>query len=257
MAVLHTHRFGEPSGEPLLAVHGITAHGRRFRRLAEEAWPQRHTLAVDLRGHGRSTSDGPWSIRQHVTDLIDTLDDAGWDAVDVVGHSYGGAIGMALLAAAPERVRRLVLLDPALALTGDFASRSAAETIEFAGWATVEEATIARNAGLGEEINWGVAEDIAEHLVQGEDGRFRFRYHKPAVVTGWGEVCYPLPASITPVPALLVVADKAELVSQATITGLGELFGDGLQVEHLDAGHMHYWERFDDTAELVTRFLDT
>lgn len=256
MAVLHTHRFGARHGESLLAVHGITAHGRRFRRLAEEAWPERQTLAVDLRGHGRSTFDGPWSIRQHVTDLLDTLDDAGWDAVDVVGHSYGGAIGLALLATAPERVRRLVLLDPALALAGDFASNAAADTIEFAGWATVEEATIARNAGLGEDINWGVAEDIAEHLVQGDDGRFRFRYHKPAVVTGWGEVCYPLPVSISAVPALLVVADKAELVSDATIAGLEGLFGELLRVEHLDAGHMHYWERFEETAQMVTAFLD-
>jgi lipase len=257
MAVLHTHWFGAPEGDPLLAVHGITAHGRRFRRLAEEAWPERHTLAVDLRGHGRSTADGPWSIGQHVIDLIDTLDDAGWDAVDVVGHSYGGAIGLTLLATAPERVRRLVLLDPALALSGDFAARAAADTIEFAGWATVEEATIARNAGLGDEINWGVAEDIAEHLVQGDDGRFRFRYQKPAVVTGWGEVCYPLPPSITAVPALLVVADQAALVSETTIAGLQALFGDRLQIEHLDAGHMHYWERFEETAELVTTFLHT
>jgi lipase len=257
MAVLHTHRFGASEGDPLLAVHGITAHGRRFRRLAEESWPARQTLAVDLRGHGRSTSDGPWSIGQHVTDLVDTLDDAGWGAVDVVGHSYGGAIGLTLLATAPERVRRLVLLDPALALGGDFASKAAADTIDFAGWATVEEATLARNAGLGDDINWGVAEDIAEHLVHGEDGRFRFRYHKPAVVTGWGEVCYPLPARVTPVPALLVVADRAELVSAATIAGLQALFGDLLQVQHLDAGHMHYWERFDETADLVTTFLDT
>lgn len=256
MAVLHTHEFGDPAGERLLAVHGITAHGRRFRRLAEEAWPSRHTLAVDLRGHGRSTWEGPWSIRQHVRDLLDTLDAAGWDAVDVVGHSYGGAIGLELLATAPARVRRLVLLDPALALGGDFASRSATETIEFAGWATVADATAARNAGLGEEINWGVAEDIAEHLVQGDDGRFRFRYHKPAVVTGWGEVCYPLPAAIAPVPALLVVADRAGLVADSTVEGLAARFGDRLRVEHLDAGHMHYWERFDETAALVTGFLD-
>ena len=64
MAVLNVHHFGDPDGEPLLAVHGITAHGRRFRRLAEEALPQRRTVAVDLRGHGRSVYDGPWSIPQ-------------------------------------------------------------------------------------------------------------------------------------------------------------------------------------------------
>ena len=51
---------------------------------------------VDLRGHGRSTSDGPWSIAQHVTDLLDTMDAHGLASVDVLGHSYGGAIALAL-----------------------------------------------------------------------------------------------------------------------------------------------------------------
>ncbi len=76
MSVLNVHEFGDPGGAPLLAVHGINAHGRRFVRLATEGWPERHTLAVDLRGHGRSTYDGPWNMAQHVTDLIDTLDGA-------------------------------------------------------------------------------------------------------------------------------------------------------------------------------------
>ena len=114
MAVLHTHSFGDPAGVPLLAVHGITAHGGRFRRLAEEAWPHRRTLAPDLRGHGRSTADAPWNVAQLVQDLADTLDAHGVTGpVDVVGHSYGGVVTLAFLAAHPGRVRRLVLLDPA------------------------------------------------------------------------------------------------------------------------------------------------
>ncbi len=255
MAVLHAHRFGDPNGDPLLAIHGVTGHGRRFRRLAEEALPHRATLSVDLRGHGHSTYDGPWSIAQHVADVVETLDAHAIGEVDVVGHSYGGAIGLAVLVAAPHRVRRLVLLDPALAQPGASASASAISVIEHPGWATVEEATVARNAGLGDAINPGVAEDIAEHLVQGEDGRFRFRYHKPAVVTAWGEMCAPLPTIVRPVPALLVVADRAELVTRETEQGLAALFGDALEVVHLDSGHMVYWERFHETAEAVTSFL--
>jgi lipase len=255
MAVLHTHEFGDPTGEPLLAIHGITGHGRRYRRLAEERLAHRHTVAVDLRGHGRSTYDAPWSIPQHVADLIDTLDANGVGSVDVVGHSYGGAIALALLAAAPDRVRHLVLLDPALAQPGANGSQNATNTIEDPGWSTIEEATIARKAGLGDEINPGVAEDIADHLVLGGDGRFRFRYHKPAVVTGWGEVCAPLPTQIQAVPALLVVADRAQLVTPAIEAQLVELFGGELAVVHLDSGHMLYWDRFDETAEAVGSFL--
>src|SRR5918911_1389258 len=34
--LLHLHEWGERAAPPLVCLHGITAHGRRFRRLAEE-----------------------------------------------------------------------------------------------------------------------------------------------------------------------------------------------------------------------------
>lgn len=255
MTVLHSHEFGDPAGEPLLAVHGITAHGKRFRRLAEEAWPQRRTIAVDLRGHGRSTYEGPWSIPQHVTDLLDTLDACGIESADVVAHSYGGAITASLLARAPERVRRWVLLDPAIALDPPDASETADEALVADGWASVEAALAARKGGLGDDADAAIAEEIDEHLVRGDDGRFRFRFHKPAVITGWGEMAYPVPTGLTPVPTLVVVCDRAEIVTPAALDGLTSALGAHLTVEHLDSGHMLYWERFDDTAALVTAFL--
>jgi pimeloyl-ACP methyl ester carboxylesterase len=61
MTRLTVHHLGRPAGTtdelPILAIHGVRSHGRRFRRLAEEAWPDRSTLAVDLREHGDSTGD--------------------------------------------------------------------------------------------------------------------------------------------------------------------------------------------------------
>ena len=255
MSVLHVHEFGDPTGEPVFAVHGITAHGARFRRLAEEAWPERRTVAVDLRGHGHSTHDGPWSIPQHVTDLLDTMDHHGLTSADLVVHSYGGAIALALLQRAPERVRRLVLLDPALALDPADSGDTALDVMAANGWASVEAATIARRGDLGEEFTPIIEEEIAAHLVEGDDGRYRFRFHKAAVVTGWGEMSYPLPDSLPPVPTLIVVCDRAEIVTPEALTGLQGLLGGHLTVEHLDSGHMLYWERFDDTARLVTSFL--
>ncbi|HEY5873947.1 MAG TPA: alpha/beta hydrolase [Ilumatobacteraceae bacterium] len=253
MSVLNVHELGDPAGPPLLAIHGVRAHGRRFRRLAEEAWPERRTIAVDLRGHGRSTYDAPWSIEQHVADLIETLSDL--EAVDVVGHSYGGEIALHLLATHPERVRRLVMLDPAIALDGDRGSREALAAIADPGWGSVEDATEARAAGLFPGTEAAVAEDIAEHLVQGEDGRFRLRFHKPAVVTGWGELCRPIPQITTRRPALLVVAEQADFVSDAVLAGLHEQLDPDLTVVTLDCGHMVYWDRFEETAAAVAGFL--
>jgi hypothetical protein len=57
------------------------------------------------------------------------------------------------------------------------------------------------------------------------------------------------------VPALLVVADRAEIVTAETEAGLLALFGTLFRVVHLDSGHMLYWERFDETAAAVAAFL--
>lgn len=194
-------------------------------------------------------------------DLIDTLDAAGVgsgsdpEAVDVVGHSYGGVIALHLLALHPERVRRLVLLDPAPALPGERGSREALATIADPGWATVEEATAARAAGLLPGTEAAVAEDIAEHLVEGDDGRFRFRCHKPAVVTGWGELCRPLPPIASPRPTLLVIAARADFVSADVVAELHSMLDPHLTVTTLDSGHMLYWDRFDETVAAVNEFL--
>ena len=133
MAVLNLHHYGAPDGAPTLAIHGVTAHGERYRRLAQEAFPERRWLAVDLRGHGRSTWDGPWTVDQHVADLLETLDAEGVERVEVVGHSYGGMIGLNLLATAPDRVARLAMLDPAVELPGAWLPKLADETIEDPG----------------------------------------------------------------------------------------------------------------------------
>ena len=118
-----------------------------------------------------------------------------------VAHSYGGVIGLALLAMHPQRVARLVMLDPAFALAPDTANQRAAESIADLGYDSVQDATIGRNDGLGDAINPAVLEDIAEHLVQDPDGRFRFRFHRPAVIAGWGELCTPLPPIALPRPS--------------------------------------------------------
>ena len=57
------------------------------------------------------------------------------------------------------------------------------------------------------------------------------------------------------VPALLVVADRADFVRPHVEAGLHDLFGDALTVVHVDSGHMVYWEAFEDTAAAVLAFL--
>jgi lipase len=256
MADLHVHEFGAEAGVPLLALHGVTGHGARFRRLAEEGLPGRRTLAVDLRGHGRSTWDPPWHAGQHVVDLLDVLDERGLDRVDVLGHSFGGLLSLHLAATAPQRVGRVVLLDPAVELPAPAMLVAAEETRRDEGWASFDEALEQRRALRPPHAADTAEEDVAEHLVRDADGRFRFRYCRSAVVVAWSEMARPAPVlDAWGGELLLVAALQEDYTTPALRRSLARDLGPRLREVPLDTGHMLYWDAFADTVACVAPFL--
>src|SRR6187399_1292626 len=100
---LFVSRFGR--GAPLLCLHGITAHGVRYVGLA--AYLDGHEIvAPDLRGHGRSPRTGPFTLEQHVQDILPILSDLGPETT-LLGHSYGGLIAWEIARAAPTAISHL------------------------------------------------------------------------------------------------------------------------------------------------------
>src|SRR5436309_6185034 len=142
---LHLHEWGNPGAPAVVCLHGVNAHGRRFRRLAEERLAARfRVLAPDLRGHGQSDWDPPWTIATLVHDVLETLDAAGVRRAHWIGHSLGGRLILETAALAPDRVDLAVLLDPAVQLLPhvgyDFAERERADN----SFANPEEAIQSR-----------------------------------------------------------------------------------------------------------------
>ncbi len=114
------HRGG--AGRPLLALHGFTGGGADFGPLARRvgaAW-----IAPDLPGHGGTTA--PATFTAAVDDLARLV---GAPTFDLLGYSLGGRVALALAAAHPHRVRRLVLVgaSPGLASPGERARRRGAD----------------------------------------------------------------------------------------------------------------------------------
>ena len=73
-------------------------------------------IGVDYRGHGRSGWEPPWSVEQHVADLLETTDALGISEAAWIGHSFGGKLVAEVAARQPDRVVYAVLLDPAMQL---------------------------------------------------------------------------------------------------------------------------------------------
>ena len=99
-----------------LMLHGVPDDGRTFAGLAELLRPDRVTLRPDLPGLGGSELRGPYDVttgaeRLAALVLHETDGLPGDGRVDVVGHDWGGILGLALAAARPDLVRRVVVVN--------------------------------------------------------------------------------------------------------------------------------------------------
>jgi len=102
---------------PILAVHGITSSHMGWPRVVRSLARDYDVYAPDLRGRGDSGElPPPYGFAAHVEDLTALLDYYGLESIITVGHSLGAYIGLDLAAAAPERIRGLVLVDGGIAL---------------------------------------------------------------------------------------------------------------------------------------------
>jgi lipase len=255
---LNLHEWGDPAAPPVVCLHGVNAHGRRFRKLAEERLARHfRVLAPDLRGHGNSGWEPPWTFSTHAHDVLETLDAAGVRRAAWIGHSFGGRLVLELAVLAPDRIERAALLDPAIQLLPhvgfDFAERERADH----PFDSAEDAIAARLETGSPTPRVHLEEEMREHLVRGADGRWRFRYCQSAVVSMYGELTTPAPPPETlRVPTLLVHAGEFGLVREDQLDAYRVALGGLIEIVEVPGGHMVYWDAFDQTAAAVERFLE-
>jgi lipase len=104
-------------GPPLVLLHGGGGSSALWEKVAEVLGLDRRLLAPDLLGCGATEG---WPERGALTHdlqaelVAQIVDEQVGDAVDLVGHSYGGATAVRLAVNHPAKVRSLVLVEPIL-----------------------------------------------------------------------------------------------------------------------------------------------
>src|SRR5690349_21557729 len=106
--------WGDPANPPMLALHGWLDNAGSFSAIAPLLARDHYVVAVDLRGHGRS-SHIPAGAWYHYVDYFDdlraVLDHFGWARATLFGHSLGGTLASLFAAAYPERIKTLLLVE--------------------------------------------------------------------------------------------------------------------------------------------------
>jgi lipase len=246
--------WGDPSDPRIVCLHGVRNHGEHFALLAE-ALPNYHVLAPDLLGHGFSPWEPPWDIETHCAAIADTV---GPEPAALVGHSFGGRLAFELAARAPKLVPKLVLLDPAILLPAHVALLAAENAREPKSYISFEELVERRydESQLQRAPRDLVEADLASHVLQEDDGRYRYRYCGSAVVAAYGEMASQPPRfADVRVPTLLVLGERSYLSYDHLLDEHQAALGELLEVVVVPGGHSVLWDAFEETAASVGEFL--
>jgi N-formylmaleamate deformylase len=111
----HVYRCTPPGGGPaVILLHGVTDNGMCWVRVADALCSTYDVIMPDARGHGLSDRpDGGYSVEERAADVAALIDALELDRPVLMGHSLGGGLASVVAALYPDKVRALVLEDPA------------------------------------------------------------------------------------------------------------------------------------------------
>ena len=239
-------------GAPVLLVHGLGYTRQGWGPLRDLLARRYRVLSYDNRGIGESEiPPGPYTVAELAADAVDVLDAAGAQRAHVLGASLGGMVAQLLAAEQPERVERLVLVGTtpggagayplpqqtlalmaeAPSLPPDVALRRFVENALAPGSPFVDEVFAYRQQHPPDPAGW--AAQAAAGATWNADGRL-------------GRITAPT----------LVLAGTADAVVDSRNAQLLADAIPGAKLELIDgAGHLPFWERAEEFAALVERFL--
>lgn len=125
------------AGPPAVLLHGITSSAATFWRVAPALRAAGHrVIALDMPGHGQSDVSPAHDLNTIAGLVSGAIEQLGLRDVRLIGHSWGGATALTLASGAhPARaaLARVVLVDPALALTPEWGAARLAEFLTGVG----------------------------------------------------------------------------------------------------------------------------
>lgn len=168
-----------------ICVHGLTRNGRDFDALAAALSDRYRVLCPDVAGRGESDwlDPGDYAYPQYCADMANLIARSGAGAIDWVGTSMGGIVGMILAAQPHSPIRRMVLNDvgPLIPKSAqDAIAETVADNPVFDGVEAAADYIARVNAGFGRltREQWlGLARSAVRVR---EDGKFVWK-RDPAI----------------------------------------------------------------------------
>ena len=244
---------GDPSGVPVLFLHGYTDSWRSFEHVLPHLPRSMRAIAVTQRGHG--DADRPpagYHPRDFAADLSAFMDALGLPCGIVAGHSMGGTIAQRFALDHPERVLGLVLIGafadprgyPGVVDLWDSAVSKLTDPIDPGFVLEFQQSTLARP----------IPQAFLDTVVR-ESLKVPARVWR-AALEAFLECNVLSELGAVDTPTLIVWGDRDTIASRRDQEALAKAIAGARLTVYGRTGHAVHWERPERFAADMTRFVE-
>ncbi len=243
---------GDPSGTPLIFLHGVTDSHRSFDLIREHIPSEFRAIAITQRGHGNASKPASGYSSAHLAgDLKQFMEALRIDSAFIVGHSMGSFVAQRFAAENPQMVRGLVLI-------GSFATCADNDGVKQFVDAVVEPLTDPIPREVATDFQAGTYSKSLpvwfEELVVNESLKAPARVWKEACLSMIDTDHSPLLKSIN-TKTLLLWGSEDAYISVDDQKRLLSLIPDARLTIYDGTGHTPQWEDPKRTADDVLTFV--
>lgn len=241
------------AGEPLILIHGLGMSSALWVHQQPEFATRFRTLAVDLRGFGKSdkpATPGAYAIEMLARDIAEVADTLALGPYHVLGTSMGGFVAQALALDRPDLCCSLVLCHtgPRMSIPADILQQrlSALSKSPMEAYAplVVEQA-------LAGGADQALRQWVFDMVVNNDK-----RAYTQVLMEGLADFDVTDRVAAIGIPTLVVIGAQDRVIPPTEGRELARLISGARLVEIEDVGHLSYAERPDVFNTAVLNFLE-
>jgi pimeloyl-ACP methyl ester carboxylesterase len=249
--VLNFRRYG--SGPPLVLLHGLFGSADNWHSVAGALSAEMAVYAVDLRNHGRSFHSAEHDYASMAEDVRRLAAGLGLGPFTVLGHSMGGKAALALAAAHPQAVARLIVVDITHKATAVDAERvEALRRLDLEGVRSLKEASGRLEAAIPDT---GLRLFLLKNLERTAEGRYRWRINLESIGDNIGRIGAAVALKAFPKPCLFIRGGKSDYIREADWEEVRAFFPAAELRTIPEAGHWVHTDAREAFVAVVSDFI--